>query len=446
MSSPQAGVAEGLPADLQPIAETRAELLREEMSVPSGRVVITGLGTVSPLGLDVASTWAAAVSGKSGAGPITLFDASAYDTRIACEVKDWDPTLYLDRKEVRHTDRVVQFAIGAAVQALKDACLEITPDNAQDIGVIIATGVGGIGTLSDQFKVLMERGPDRVSPFLIPMFISNMTAGQVSIVTGARGPNFTITSACASSGHSIGESAEIIRRGDALLMLAGGAEAAIVPIGVSGFCAEKAMSTRNHDPEHACRPFDAGRDGFVMGEGGTVLVLEDLDHAAARGARIYAEVAGYAANADAYHFTAPLTDGAVQAMRRALRKARLTPEAVDYVNAHGTSTDVGDKSETAALHQVFCEHANRVGVSSTKSMHGHLLGGAGALETLMCVMAIQDQVMPPTINYQDPDPECDLDYVPNVARSAKIDVALNNTFGFGGHNASLIIKRYDSGS
>jgi 3-oxoacyl-[acyl-carrier-protein] synthase II len=442
MSSPQAGLAEGAPVELQPIAETRAELLRAEMSVPSGRVVITGLGSVSPLGLDVASTWAAAVAGKSGAGPITLFDASDFDTRIACEVTDWDPTVYLDRKEVRRTDRVVQFAIGAAIQALRDGGLEITPDNAQDIGVIIATGVGGINTLSEQFKVLMERGPSRISPFLIPMFISNMTAGQVSIVTGARGPNFTITSACASSGHSIGEAAEIIRRGDATMMLAGGSEAAIVPIGVSGFCAEKAMSTRNDEPERACRPFDAGRDGFVMGEGGTVLLLEELDHAQARGARIYAEVAGYAANADAFHFTAPLTDGAVQAMRRALHKARLTPDDIDYVNAHGTSTDVGDKSETVAIHQVFGERAASLPVSSTKSMHGHLLGGAGALETLMCVLALRDQVLPPTINYEQPDPECDLDYVPNVARPASIEVALNNTFGFGGHNASLILKRW----
>lgn len=442
MSSPQAGLAEGAPVELQPIAETRAELLRAEMSVPSGRVVITGLGSVSPLGLDVSSTWAAAVAGKSGAGPITLFDASDYDTRIACEVTDWDPTVYLERKEVRRTDRVVQFAIGAAMQALKDGGVEITPENAQDIGVIIATGVGGINTLSEQFKVLMERGPSRISPFLIPMFISNMTAGQVSIVTGARGPNFTITSACASSGHSIGEAAEIIRRGDATMMLAGGSEAAIVPIGVSGFCAEKAMSTRNDEPERASRPFDAGRDGFVMGEGGTVLLLEELDHAQARGARIYAEVAGYAANADAFHFTAPLTDGAVQAMRRALHKARLTPDDIDYVNAHGTSTDVGDKSETVALHQVFGERASAVPVSSTKSMHGHLLGGAGALETLMCVLALRDQVLPPTINYEQPDPECDLDYVPNVARPASVEIALNNTFGFGGHNASLILKRW----
>jgi 3-oxoacyl-[acyl-carrier-protein] synthase II len=439
-------VAEGVPVEIQPIAETRAELLRAEMSVPSGRVVITGLGAVTPLGLDVASTWASAVAGRSGAGPITLFDAADFDTRIACEVKDWDPTVYLERKEARHTDRVVQFAIGAAVQALKDGQFEITKDNCLDVGVIVATGVGGIGTLSEQFKVLMERGPSRISPFLIPMFISNMTAGQVSMVTGARGPNFTITSACASSGHSIGEAAEIIRRGDAVAMLAGGAEAAIVPIGVSGFTAEKAMSTRNDDPEAASRPFDLGRDGFVMGEGGTMLLLEDLDHALARGARIYGEVAGYSASADAYHFTAPLTDGAVQSMRRALHKAHLSPDQVDYVNAHGTSTDIGDKSETTAVHQVFGERAKAVPVSSTKSMHGHLLGGAGALETLMCVMAIQDQVLPPTINYEQPDPDCDLDYVPNVARAAKVDVALNNTFGFGGHNASVIVKRYQSGS
>ncbi|MBV9121384.1 MAG: beta-ketoacyl-ACP synthase II [Chloroflexi bacterium] len=416
------------------------------MMVPSGRVVVTGIGAVTPLGLDVASSWAAAVAGKSGAGPITLFDASEYDTRIACEVKDWDPTVYLERKEVRHTDRCVQFAIGAARQALDDAKFEIGEDNAQDIGVLVGTGVGGIATLSEQFRVLMERGPGRISPFLIPMFITNMTSGQVSMVTGARGPNFTVTSACATSGHAIGEAAEIIRRGDAVAMLAGGAEAAIVPIGIGGFCAEKAMSTRNDDPRRACRPFDAGRDGFVMGEGATMLLLEDLDHAVARGATIYAEVAGYAANADAYHFTAPLTDGAISCMRKALHKAHVTPDQVSYVNAHGTSTDIGDKSETVALHQVFGERAGNVPVSSTKSMHGHLLGGAGAIESMMCIMAIQDQVLPPTINYDQPDPECDLDYVPNVARSAEVNVALNNTFGFGGHNATLIIKRYDSGS
>src|SRR5581483_7592726 len=443
MSSPQAAQAEGIPVEIQPIAETRAQLLREEMSVPSGRVVVTGLGAVTPLGLDVASTWAAAVAGRSGAGPITLFDASDFDTRIACEVKDWDAGEYLDRKEIRHTDRVVQFAIGASLQALKDSRLDITPANCLDVGVLVGTGVGGIGTLSEQFKVLMERGPGRVSPFLIPMFISNMTSGQVSMVTGARGPNFTVTSACASSGHAIGEATEIIRRGDALAMLAGGAEAAIVPIGVAGFTAEKAMSTRNDDPCHASRPFDAKRDGFVMGEGGTMLLLEDLNHALERGARIYAEIAGYSASADAYHFTAPLTEGAVESMRRALHRAHLRPEDVDYVNAHGTSTDIGDKSETAALHKVFGGRAASVPVSSTKSMHGHLLGGAGAIESLMCIMAIQDQVIPPTINYEQPDPECDLDYVPNVARSARVNVALNNTFGFGGHNATLILKRYE---
>jgi 3-oxoacyl-[acyl-carrier-protein] synthase II len=275
------------------------------------------------------------------------------------------------------------------------------------------------------------------------MFISNMTSGQVSIVTGARGPNFTITSACATSGHAIGEAAEIIRRGDAAAMLAGGAEAAIVPIGVSGFMVEKAMSTRNDEPARASRPFDAGRDGFVMGEGSVMLLLEDLDHAVARGARIYAEMAGYAAGADAYHFTAPLTDGAIQAMRRAMHKAHLAPDQIDYINAHGTSTDVGDKSETRAIHEVFGDRAGAIPVSSTKSMHGHLLGGAGAIESLMCIMAIQDQVIPPTINYEQPDPECDLDYVPNVARSATVATALNNTFGFGGHNATIILKRFE---
>ncbi|MDE3074042.1 MAG: beta-ketoacyl-ACP synthase II, partial [Chloroflexota bacterium] len=371
-------------------------MLREEMQGSSGRVVITGMGVVSPLGLDLRSTWAAAVAGKSGAGPITLFDATDYDTRIACEVKKWDPSPYLDAKEARHADRVVQFAIGAAKQALADAELKISDENCHAVGVLIGTGVGGIGTLSAQLKVLLERGPSRVSPFLIPMFISNMTSGQVSMATGARGPNFTVVSACATSGHAIGEAAEIIKRGDASVMLAGGTEAAIVPIGVSGFTAEKAMSTRNDDPTAASRPFDAGRDGFVMGEGSAILVLEELDHAIERGARIYAELAGYGATADAYHFTAPLTDGAVQAMRRALAKANLLPEQVDYINAHGTSTDIGDKSETAAIHAVFAEHAGKLAISSTKSMHGHLLGAAGALETVMCLMAIHQELIPPT--------------------------------------------------
>ena len=407
----------------------------------SGRVVVTGLGAVTPLGNDLASTWSAAISGTSGAGPITLFDASEYGTRIACEVKNWDPSPYLEHKEIRHTDRVVQFAIGAAKQALSDSGLAIDDTNCHDIGVLVGTGVGGIGTLSDQLKVLFERGPSRVSPFLIPMFISNMTSGHVSMVLGARGPNFTVVSACSTSAHAVGEAAEIIKRGDAAVMFAGGAEAAIVPIGVAGFVAEKAMSTRNDDPTAASRPFDLGRDGFVMGEGAAMLVLEDLAHARARGAHIYGEVRGYGATADAYHFTAPLTDGAVQAMRRALARARLDPSDVDYLNAHGTSTDIGDKSETSAIHTVFGEHARKLAVSSTKSMHGHLLGAAGALETVLCLMAMDQQVIPPTINYTEPDPECDLDYVPNTARQAKVSVTMNNAFGFGGHNSSLILQR-----
>ncbi|MGH2365606.1 MAG: beta-ketoacyl-ACP synthase II [Chloroflexota bacterium] len=407
----------------------------------SGRVVVTGLGAVTPLGNDLASTWSAAISGASGAGPITLFDASEYGTRIACEVKNWDPSLYLEHKEIRHTDRVVQFAIGATKQALGDSGLTIDDTNCHDVGVLVGTGVGGIGTLSDQLKLLFERGPSRVSPFLIPMFISNMTSGHVSMVLGARGPNFTVVSACSTSAHAVGEAAEIIKRGDATVMFAGGAEAAIVPIGVAGFVAEKAMSTRNDDPTAASRPFDLGRDGFVMGEGAAMLVLEDLAHARARGAHIYGEVRGYAATADAYHFTAPLTDGAVQAMRRALKRAQLDPSEVDYLNAHGTSTDIGDKSETAAIHTVFGEHAGKLAVSSTKSMHGHLLGAAGALETVLCLMALDRQVIPPTINYAEPDPACDLDYVPNTARQAKLSVAMNNAFGFGGHNSSLILQR-----
>ncbi len=417
------------------------------MSLNSGqrRVVVTGLGAVSPLGLDVPSTWQGMVEGRSGADFITLFDASDHDTKFACEVKNFEATNFMDRKEARRTDRFVQLAIAAALEAVNDSGLAINENNAERVGVVVGSGVGGLGVLTEQFRVLFDRGPSRVSPFLVPMFIIDMAAGQVSIRLGARGPNWAAVSACASSGDAIGESMEIIRRGDADVMVAGGTEAAIVPIGVAGFNAARAMSTNNEDPRRASRPFDAKRDGFVMGEGAALLILEDLEHAQARGARIYCELAGYGASADAYHITLPCEDGAgaASSMRRAIEKSGLRPDEIDYINAHGTSTPAGDRIETLAIHQVFGEHASKLAVSSTKSMTGHLLGAAGAIEALASILAIQEGIIPPTINYEYPDPECDLDYVPNESRRRPVRVALSNAFGFGGHNATLIFRKLE---
>ncbi len=408
--------------------------------------MITGIGTISPLGLDVPSTWDGLLNGRSGMDHITAFETEGFETTFAAEVKGFEPGNYLDRKEARRMDRFVHFAIAATKEAMADAHFAITDDNATEVGVIIGSGIGGIITLSEQMQVLAQKGPGRISPFLIPMMIGNMAAGQTSIVTGAKGPNFATVSACSSGADAVGQAFETIRRGDARVMLTGGAEAPICPIGVSAFNAARALSTRNGAPQRASRPFDAQRDGFVMGEGACVLVLEDLEHAQARGATIIAEMASYAATADAYHITQPAEngEGGARAMAAALKKAGLQPGAVDYINAHGTSTPMNDKFETLAIKGVLGDHARRVAVSSTKSMVGHLLGAAGAFEAAVCALAIRDGMIPPTINYEHPDPDCDLDYVPNEARRVPVRVAMSNSFGFGGHNSCVVFKRYQA--
>ena len=408
------------------------------------RVVVTGLGAVTPLGNDMQSTWKGLVEGRSGIGPITAFDASDLEVRIAGEARDFRPTDHLEPKEARRMDRFTQMAVVAALEAARDAGLNIKGNNAETVGVAIGSGIGGLHTLVDQIKVLDQKGPRRVSPFLVPMMISNMAAGQVSIALGAKGPNIAVVSACATSAHSVGEAYEIIKRGDAEAMVAGGSEAPVLPIGIVAFSQAQTLSTRNDEPQRASRPFDAERDGFVAAEGGAVLILESLEHARARGARIYAEMVGYGATADAFHITAPPEggEGAARSMRMALRKAEVAPEEVDYINAHGTSTPLNDKAETAAIKEVFGEHAYRLAISSTKSMTGHLLGAAGALEAMVCVKAITEGVIPPTINYEHPDPACDLDYTPNVARRQTVNVALSNSLGFGGHNSTLVFRRF----
>ncbi len=410
----------------------------------SRRVVITGIGLVSPIGNDTPTTWKAMQEGRSGVGPISYFDASDQDSRIAAEVKDFDPSQYIDRKEVRRNDRFVHYAVAASKQALADAEFTITDDVADDVGVIIGSGIGGLTTCHDQFKVLFDRGPDRVSPFFITMFIVDIAAGFVSMQVGARGPNFATVSACATSANAVGEASEMIRRGDAIAMLAGGSECGVSPMGMASFASMHALSRRNDDPEHASRPFDATRDGFVMGEGSGVLLLEDEEHARNRGARIYAEIIGYASTADAYHITepAPQGEGLTRAIRRTLVKAQLAPEDVDYVNAHGTGTMLNDRNETAALKTVFGDHAKKLAVSSTKSMIGHTLGAAGGIEAAVTALTLYSGIITPTINLEHPDPECDLDYVPNEAREAKVNVAISNSMGFGGHNAVIALKRY----
>ena len=409
------------------------------------RVVVTGMGAISPLGLDVPTLWQGLLEGRSGAAPITLFDASPYDTRFACEVKGFDPLNYMDRKEARRSDRYTQMAIAAAEEAMRNSGLKIDANNAERVGVIIGSGVGGLMTIREQFYVLVTKGPRAVSPFTIPMIIGNMAAGQVAMRYGAKGINYCTTSACASSAHAIGEAFEAIRRGVAEAIIVGGSEAPIDPFGVASFCAARALSTRNDAPEKACRPFDAQRDGFVMAEGAGVLVLEELDFARRRGANILAEVLGYGATADAYHITAPAPqgEGAARSMRLALQQAGLQPTDVDYINAHGTSTPLNDVTETQAIKTVFGEYAYRVPISSTKSMVGHLLGAAGAVESIVCIQTILTGIIHPTINYEFPDPECDLDYVPNVPRRASVRVALSNSLGFGGHNVTLIFGRYE---
>jgi len=408
------------------------------------RVVVTGMGLVTPVGNDTASAWQALVEGRSGVGPITYFDASDQEARIAAEVKHFDPVQYMDRKEARRNDQFLQFAVAASKQALADAGFEITDENADDVGVIIGSGIGGLHACQREFKTLFERGPDRVSPFFITQFISDMAAGVVSMAVGARGPNFATVSACATGANAVGEAGEMIRRGDAVAMLAGGTESGVTAIGIASFASMHALSRRNDDPEHASRPFDAARDGFVMGEGAGVLLLEDEEHARARGAQIYAELAGYASTADAYHVTEPAPAGAglARAIKRALEKGAIRPEEVGYINAHGTATVYNDRNETAAIKTVFGEQAYKIPVSSTKSMIGHTLGAAGGIEAGVAVLSVRHGMLPPTINLTTPDPECDLDYVPNAAREARITVSLSNSMGFGGHNVVLAFRRY----
>jgi 3-oxoacyl-[acyl-carrier-protein] synthase II len=407
------------------------------------RVVVTGLGAITPLGVTVEETWSGLLAGRSGIGPLTAFDASDYAVRIAGQVPDFDPHRWIERKEAKRMDRFTQLGVAAAMMAVEDARLSINEENRDSIGVLIGSGIGGLATWEEQHRILLERGPDRVSPFFIPMMICDMASGMTSILLGLGGPNSCVVTACATGTNAIGDAAAIIRRGDAEAMLAGGAEAGVTPMSVSGFASMRALSTRNDEPQRASRPFDAQRDGFVLGEGAGVMVLESLEFAQARGARILAELVGYGMSADAYHITQPVPEGrgAVRAMRAALNDAGLKPDAVSYINAHGTSTGPNDKNETQAIKTVLGEEiAYRVPVSSTKSMTGHLLGAAGAVEAIVCVLAIRDGILPPTINYEFPDPECDLDYVPNTARRQPVPVAVSNSFGFGGHNATLVIK------
>ena len=410
----------------------------------SRRVVVTGLGTVSPLGNTTDEFWAGLREGRSGIGPITKFDATGFPTRIAGEVRNFDPLKYVDRKEARRLDPYLMYAIAASIMAVEDAGLDPAKTDSTRFGVLIGSGIGGITTLLDSHQTLLAKGHDRVSPFFIPMLIVNMASGLVSMRFGAKGPNSSVVTACATGNHAIGDALKIIQRGDADVMLAGGAEAIIVPLTIAGFCAMKAMSTRNDEPEKASRPFDLGRDGFVCGEGAGVVMVEALDHARARDARIYAELVGYGMTGDAHHMTAPDPegDGAYRAMRAALADARLAPEDVGYINAHGTSTPYNDKFETLAIKRAFGDHARKLAVSSTKSMTGHLLGAAGGIEAIATILALHHGILPPTINYETPDPECDLDYVPNHARKQDVDVAVSNAFGFGGTNATLVLKKY----
>ncbi len=410
------------------------------------RVVVTGMGAVTPVGNTVADSWRAVCAGTSGITRISRFDTDGFAAQIAGEVKDFDPRQYVDAREVRRMDRFTQYAVAAGQQAMDDSGLDINGHNTDRIGVFVGSGIGGIESLESQFAVMAARGPSRLSPFLIPMLLTDTAAGAISIRFGLRGPNLAVVSACATGAHAVGEGAAAIRRGDADVMICGSSEAAVTPMTIAGFAAMRALSTRNDAPAAASRPFDKQRDGFVVGEGAGVLVLESLEHALDRGARIYGEVAGYGATADASHITAPPEDGegAARAMQSALEQAQLKPQDVQYINAHGTSTPLNDRAETQAIKAVFGAHAGALAVSSTKSMTGHLLGGAGGVESVFCLKAIEDNLIPPTINYEEPDPDCDLDYVPNTARSAVVHAAMNNSFGFGGHNASLVFTRYET--
>jgi len=409
------------------------------------RVVVTGLGAVAPNGIGTQIFWENLLNGVSGVAPITRFDASKHDTQIAGEVKGFDPLQWIEKKEARKMDLFIHFAVAAGQMAYDDSALKVTDDNRERVGVFVGTGMGGIPALEESHRILMEKGPGRISAFFIPSIITNLASGQISMRFGMKGPNSCVSTACATGNHAIGDSFRIIQRGEADVMLAGGSEAVITPLTIGGFCSMKALSTRNHEPTRASRPFDKDRDGFVMGEGSGILVLESLEHARRRRAKVYAEIVGYGMSADAYHITqpAPEGEGAVRSMRLALQDAALAPSLVDYINAHGTSTPAGDLNETLAIKTVFGDHARSLAVSSTKSMTGHLLGAAGGIESLITVLAIARGMLPPTINYDTPDPECDLDYVPNSARRKDVRYAMTNSFGFGGTNATLVFKKFE---
>jgi 3-oxoacyl-[acyl-carrier-protein] synthase II len=408
------------------------------------RVVITGLGVISPVGNDQNEFWASLIAGKNGIGRITQFDASQFNSQIAGEVKNFDPSVCISPKEQRRLDKFVQYAVIAAHQALNDAKIDLKNENPFDIGVLIGSGIGSLRTVELQHKAMLDKGPGKMSPFTIPMLIINMAAGQVAITFGLKGPNSAVATACASGAHALGDAFRIIQRGDAQMMVSGGTESCVCSIGVGAFCAMRALSTRNNEPEKASRPFDKNRDGFIMAEGAGIVVMEELEHARKRGAPIYAEVAGFGMSGDAYHMTAPDPEGegAAWAMNKALQDGQLKPEDINYINAHGTSTLLNDRVETKAIKKVFGQNAHKIPVSSIKSMTGHLLGAAGAVEFVACCLAIKNNMVPPTTNYETPDPECDLDYVPNKAREVKVDAAMSNSLGFGGHNASLVVKRF----
>ncbi|GAB4355797.1 MAG: beta-ketoacyl-ACP synthase II [Cyanophyceae cyanobacterium] len=409
------------------------------------RVVVTGLGAITPIGNTLADYWQGLMEGRSGIGPITAFDASKHACRIAGEVKDFDPLDYIDRKEAKRMDRFSHFAIAASKQALADSGLEITDLNAEQVGAVIGTGIGGLKVLEDQQEIYLDRGPDRCSPFMIPMMIGNMAAGLTAIQVGAKGPNSCSVTACAAGSNAVGDAFRLIQQGYAQAMFCGGTEAAVTPLGIAGFASARALSTRNDDPTRASRPFDRDRDGFVMGEGAGILLIEELNHALSRGARIYAEIVGYGMTCDAYHMTAPVPGGlgAARAIGLALKDANLTPDQVSYINAHGTSTGANDPTETAAIKTALGEAAYRIAVSSTKSMTGHLLGGSGGIEAVATALAVANDRVPPTINLDNPDEGCDLDYVPHKAREMPVQVALSNSFGFGGHNVTLVFKKYE---
>jgi 3-oxoacyl-[acyl-carrier-protein] synthase II len=415
-----------------------------EVKVLKQRVVITGVGLVTPIGIGKDNFWNALIEGKSGAGQVTYFDVSRFSTHIDAEVKNFNPGDFMEKKKIRRMDRFAQYAFAAAKMAVEDSKLDMTNEDPYKVGSITGSGIGGISTLEEEHSVVLEKGPDRISPFLIPMMISNMASGEIAIHFNAKGINYAIASACASSANAIGDAFRMIQHGEADVMITNGSDAAITPVGFGGFCAIRALSTRNSEPEKASRPFDKERDGFLMGEGGGAVIMESLPHALARNAHIYGELAGYGTTDDAYHMTAPASDGesASMAMRLALKDAGLSPENVDYINAHGTSTEMNDKIETRAIKNIFGKYAYKVPVSSTKSMMGHLLGAGGVVELIVCLLTINHGIIPATINYEFPDPECDLDYVPNKARKQNVDVAMSNSFGFGGHNAVLVAKKF----